>query len=59
MHSSTRSARIPARRIASAATKAPSSVAGRDDNFPWNLPVGVRTADAMTTSLNFDFLNLK
>src|ERR1700694_349196 len=50
MHSSTRPASMPARRTASATTRAPSSGAVKSLSAPRNFPVGVRTALTMTTS---------
>src|SRR5215831_18331703 len=50
MHSSTIPGSTPARRTASATTRAPSSVADSDFSAPRNLPVGVRTAETMTVS---------
>src|SRR5712691_2789317 len=55
MHSSTISGSMPARRIASATTSAPSSVAVNPFSTPRNLPVGVRTAETMTDSRIADF----
>src|SRR5881409_469263 len=50
MHSSTVPASMPARRIASATTDAPSWVAVKPFSSPRNFPVGVRTALTMTAS---------
>src|SRR4029453_2408546 len=50
MHSSTICGSMPARRTASAARRAPSSVAVKLFSAPRNLPVGVRTAETMTDS---------
>src|SRR3954470_2225735 len=56
MHSSTIPESMPARRMASATTRAPSCGAVRLFNAPRNLPVGVRTAltstDSRTTNLD-------
>ena len=49
--SSTASGSTPARRTASAMTRAPRSTAGTDDSAPWKPPMGVRTALTMTASL--------
>src|ERR1700730_12197644 len=50
MHSSTICGSIPARRTASATTRAPSWVAVKPFSAPRNFPVGVRTADTITDS---------
>src|SRR6266545_4151711 len=50
MHSSSVPASMPARRIASATTDAPSWVAVKPLSAPRNFPVGVRTALTMTES---------
>src|SRR6185503_17427883 len=50
MHSSTIAGSMPARRIASATTSAPSCGAVKLLSAPRNLPVGVRTAETMTDS---------
>jgi hypothetical protein len=41
---------MPARLTASRTTMAPSCGAVKSDSEPWNFPIGVRTADTMTTS---------
>ena len=50
MHSSTASGSMPARVTASRTTRDPRSVAGRSLSAPRNLPVGSRTALAMTAA---------
>src|SRR5262245_19776614 len=54
MHSSTTAGSMPARRIASATTSAPSWVALKLFSAPRNLPVGVRTALTITDSRTAD-----
>src|SRR5262252_491530 len=56
MHSSTASGSTPARRTASATTSAPSCGAVKPLSVPWNFPVAVLTALAMTTSRTDDDL---
>src|SRR5437773_10394863 len=55
MHSSTICGSMPARRTASATTRAPSAVAVKLLSAPRNFPVGVRTAETMTDSRISDF----
>jgi len=50
MHSSTDAGSIPARRTASRTTIAPSCGAVNSFRDPRNFPIGVRTAETMTTS---------
>jgi hypothetical protein len=47
---STSSGFAPARTMASLTAIAPRSEAENDENAPWNIPIGVRAAPAMTTS---------
>ena len=47
---STSSGFAPARRTASRTATAPRSEADRAEKAPWNVPMGVRTALAITTS---------
>src|ERR1043166_3771426 len=51
-HSSTASGATPARRIASFAAATPRSEAFSGTKLPPNLPIGVRTAPATTTSMS-------
>ena len=50
MQSSTFAGSTPARFTDSRTTKAPSLGAVYDCNEPWNLAMGVRTAETITTS---------